>query len=456
MSIFIAFGLLGIVTQITKAINLKEAASFSKVEYDSQLVPVKDAQTGYYTFYTDEDFKVVQLTDIHIGGGFMSYKKDGWAINAVANMITAEKPDLVIATGDIAYPVPFQAGTFDNKTGLKTFATVMESLGVYWTFCFGNHDTEAYSYYSSEKITKWIGEQDYQYCLYEPGENAGKAMGWGNQVINVENSKGLISRSFILMDSHSYIQGDIFGIQWWYDNIHTEQTLWYSDVINDLNIANGEAWSALSGEQITELSTDVGLSPEETQERYRVVDSIMFYHIPITEFNHAYKLYKANGYTNVDNGEKKVTWHSTKTGFGENIGENEADNPEKPWNYGAPLFIAVNDDNMYETICSVKSTQAMFFGHDHTNNFAMDFYDYESDYSVTFAYGMSIDYLAYDGISKQGYQRGCTVIETDSAGEFDFWYENYYQDKYKIYKSDNADDFTKTPGKTVEGTLIGA
>ena len=34
------------------------------------------------------------------------------ALNAVAAMVTAEKPDLVIVTGDIAYPVPFQAGTF--------------------------------------------------------------------------------------------------------------------------------------------------------------------------------------------------------------------------------------------------------------------------------------------------------------------------------------------------------
>ena len=48
---------------------------------------------------------------------------------------------------------------------------------------------------------------------------------------------------------------------------------------------------------------------------------------------------------------------------------------------------------------------------------------------VRLTYGMSIDYLAYIGISKEGSQRGCTVI-TYNDSEFDCVAENYYQDKY--------------------------
>ncbi|MEE1246626.1 MAG: metallophosphoesterase, partial [Acutalibacteraceae bacterium] len=82
--------------------------------------------------------------DIHIGGGLFSLKKDAKAMNAVAAMITAEKPDLVVLTGDMVYPVPFQAGTFNNEISTKLLITLMEKLGVYYTVCFGNHDSEAY------------------------------------------------------------------------------------------------------------------------------------------------------------------------------------------------------------------------------------------------------------------------------------------------------------------------
>ena len=125
--------------------NIEKIAAFESAAKENQLVPEKDAN-GNWTFTTDEDFKVLQLTDVHIGGGFMSLKKDAMALNAVAAMIKAEKPDLVIATGDVSYPVPFQAGTFNNLSSAKVFAALMEQLGVYWTLGFGNHDTEAYSY----------------------------------------------------------------------------------------------------------------------------------------------------------------------------------------------------------------------------------------------------------------------------------------------------------------------
>ncbi|MBQ6600392.1 MAG: hypothetical protein IIX36_01990, partial [Clostridia bacterium] len=74
--------------------NIRKAEAYQKVSYENQLVPEKD-KNGYHTFVTDKELKVMQLTDVHIGGGFMSSKKDSMAMNAVAAMITAEKPDLV-------------------------------------------------------------------------------------------------------------------------------------------------------------------------------------------------------------------------------------------------------------------------------------------------------------------------------------------------------------------------
>ena len=111
----------------TKAL-LKQGSSVAKVEYTehTQLTPTKDAD-GYYSFTKEDgrDFKIVQLTDVHIGGGCFSSQKDAWAMNAVATMVRAEQPDLVIVTGDIAYPVPFQAGTFNNLHATQIFSNMM-------------------------------------------------------------------------------------------------------------------------------------------------------------------------------------------------------------------------------------------------------------------------------------------------------------------------------------------
>ena len=68
----------------------------------------------------------------------------------------------------------------------------------------------------------------------------------------------------------------------------------------------------------------------------------------------------------------------------------------------------------------------MFNGHDHLNNFVMEYK------GVTFSYGYSIDYMAYSNIASKGYQRGCTVIVLDAENPLDVnvTHENYYQKKY--------------------------
>ncbi len=76
----------------------KKAASFNTVKIENQLIPQKD-ENGYRTFTTDKNFKVLHLTDVHIGGGWMSIDEDAKTPNTAAAMVTAEKPDLVIVTG---------------------------------------------------------------------------------------------------------------------------------------------------------------------------------------------------------------------------------------------------------------------------------------------------------------------------------------------------------------------
>ena len=187
--------------------NTNKAQSFPEVGCN---LKYENAGNGVWNIYSDKELKVLQLTDVHIGAGWMSIRKDSMALNAVAAMISAEKPDLVVVTGDIAYPVPFQAGTFNNKTSAKMFATLMEKLGVYWTFAFGNHDTEAYSYFSRKQISEFYSSGKYPHCIFEPGPD--DVDGYCNQIFNIINSADQIDYFIIFFIIHQSIAGKIAAL----------------------------------------------------------------------------------------------------------------------------------------------------------------------------------------------------------------------------------------------------
>ena len=387
------------VTKISIKANTEKANSFETVQYENQLVPEKD-ENGFWTFTTDRDFKVLQLTDVHIGGGWMSKKTDAMALNAVASMVTAEKPDLVIITGDTAYPVPFQAGTFNNLSSAKIFATLMEKLGVYWVLSFGNHDTEAYSYYSREDISKFYEGEDMKHCLFQTGDD--EVDGYGNQVINIKNSKGIITQSLYLFDSHSYINGDVLGLRWQYDNIHQSQVDWYKNTVNALN------------EQNQKKLDELGIKEKSD------IKSAAFFHIPLDEQREAWYEYANNNFEDTEN----VKLVYGVAGEGNKI-----------------VYSGVGEDELFETMLELGSTKAVFVGHDHYNNFSIDYK------GIRLTYGMSVDYLAYPGIYKIGSQRGCTIINFAPDGSFECNQESYYQEKYESL-------YTKEPVEMQEITQV--
>lgn len=385
-----ATGVCTIINSVGNKGNLTLATSFEPVKYDAQLVPEKDAD-GDWCFTTDEDFRVVQLTDVHLGGGFLSLSKDASSLTAVATMLKKEAPDLVIVTGDVAYPVPFQAGTFNNLTGAKLFANLMEDLGVYWTLCYGNHDTEAYSFYTREDISEFYTGGEFPHCLFTVGPE--EVDGCGNQIIKVKNTDGVITQAFVVLDSHSYTDGDYFGIQWKYDNLHENQIEWYKNRIEAMNAENKEQIASLDAKK-TKAYKDL-----------ETVKSLMFFHIPLTEFKTAWEEFAANGYQDTDD-VKYVTGM---------VGET-----------GKAIYCGIGEDDMFETIQELGSTKAVICGHDHFNNFTVNYK------GVDLCYGNSVDYLAYIGINKKGSQRGCGLITVSPDG-------GYTIEKFNLYQSGRYD-----------------
>ncbi|MBE6751288.1 MAG: hypothetical protein E7556_02050 [Ruminococcaceae bacterium] len=372
------FAVTSLITTVGKNSNMKKIESFEQVKIENRIVPVED-ENGYWTFTTDRDFKVVQLTDVHIGAGFMSHFKDLKALNAVAAMVTAEKPDLVIVTGDIAYPVPPQAGTDDNLASAKMFASLMEKLGIYWTVTFGNHDTEIYSDYDRAEIAEFYENGGFKYCLFKSGLE--DVDGYGNNIINIKNSKGEITQSIFTFDSHSYLRHDILGFGHGYENIRESQVEWYRNCVEELTAYN---------KSVSDMKNPV---PSSTA----------FFHIPLTEYRDAWYEYVKNDFKDTEN-VKFI--HGV-------AGED-----------GVIVFTGEGEDALFETMLELGSTKGIFCGHDHENNFSIEYK------GIQLSYGMSIDYLAYIGISKVGAQRGCKVITYSPDGSFTSQNENYYQDKY--------------------------
>ena len=407
--VLVFFGICALCSWVGYTGNFDYIATIEAIDYDSPftLISYEDSDTGYYEFVAESEkdsFRVLHLTDVHIGAGAFSAEKDRWAIEAVSETVRRVKPDLVIVTGDMAYPVPFQAGTFNNKREAEMFASMMERLGVYWTITFGNHDTEIYSLYDRDDIAAEVySDPKWEHCLFREGPTdiAGK----GNDVIvvrhpttdgveivdaasyeaNVGSTK--ISQALVTIDSHSYTDGDYFGIAWKYDNIHQDQIDWYAREMDRLTEMNG-------GEQVKNL---------------------VFFHIPLTEYGVYWNEYKDNGH------EDTANVHYVQGKAGES---------------GEKSFPGVNDCLTFETMLT-HGGQGTFCGHDHYNTFAIDVKATTKDADgndvtgvIRLSYGMSIDYLAYVGIASDIEQRGGQEIRIDADGGF--------ATRHWVYQGDDA------------------
>ncbi len=386
LTLAVIFGTITLLN-VKNAEEMKEYIDTFKTEkLDNALTPSTDEHGNSY-FTTDGDFKVLHLTDIHLGGGFLNNETDKKSINAVAAMVEAEDPDLIIVTGDISYAIGL-GGTINNEHAHSMFIRLMENLGVYWTVTFGNHDTEPYNYYSRRSVADMYADEALTYCLF--GHSSEGISGEGNHVINVKNSSGEVTRSLFMIDSHSYVRQDLIGglidsLAWNYDVIKQDQVDWYEDMI----------------------------------ELYSPKSSLAFFHIPVYEVKDAYDEFVGNGRADTDN----VKW----------LGGHDGEKGD------VVVYASESEmgDQLFEKALELGNTKGFFFGHDHFNNFVLDYQ------GILFSYGYSIDYIAYDDIGEKGYQRGCTVITLTPDGEFgadDIVHENYYQDKYQpLYEKETVD-----------------
>lgn len=237
---------LGVVGAVGLPANRAYAASLTPVENRGRTPSLED---GVWHFDMEEDFKILQLSDLHLVSSALGVKNDRKALEAINQLVHRARPDLVILTGDISYPFSVLSGSSDNLAQAKLFCTAMESLGVPYAVALGNHDSESGSRASREELGTFYQSQPN--CLFL---NEGLALsGVGNYAIHLDGENGTVM-ALMVLDSNDYVD-NIFH----YDRIHDDQVAWFRDHLLDLAETEG-----------------------------RTVPSLAFFHIPLPEYEEAW------------------------------------------------------------------------------------------------------------------------------------------------------------------------
>ncbi len=378
-------------------------SSFEPVDYSGvdRVVPEVDPETGYYTFTTDRDLKIMMLTDIHLGGGFWSREKDRKTVYEIITMLQKEKPDLVILDGDNTFAVPGPVynggGTLNNYMAARDVISIFNHEGVYFSTVFGNHDTEVFDYTGRQKLGELYMKDKFQYCIFDQNyTDGGDLPSVTNQIIVVKNTKGDITKALLLVDSNAYVDNSIQAVlDWNYDIIRDDTVDWAASSIKALG------------------------SPE----------TVAFFHIPTSEFRIAYEELDANG------------WKDTKdTKYISGVWDELIDGTtgSRIWHGGITQEVPLADiDKFFETLGpdGMKVLEACYCGHDHVNNAWVNYK------GVDLLYGYSIDNLAYSDINYSGLQRGATIITIAADGKRTTDYKNAYID-YGVPADEFVDVYT--------------
>ncbi len=310
--------------------------------------------------YDTGAFKILNATDMHLDE---DYDLNDKTLQFFVNQIRDEKPDLVIFTGDVILSKYQQIDAIQ-------FGQLMEKMGVYWAYVFGNHEARAEKEYFKYLIFKSI--TDFPHCISKFGNP--ELFGYGNFIINIMNSETELRQSLVCLDSgrdmcEPHLTNDNIPQEirerGGYDYIKPSQIEWYKNEITELREEYGEA------------------------------KNMLYMHIPIKEYEEVFK----------DSGDNL---HFVPTGKADILyGAQYESIGSSPYNSG--LFSAMKE----------MSAQAIFAGHDHVNDWAAI---YDGIYLVYNQCGGYNCYTMgdYKGLTwdEKDWQQGVTVTEIENDGSF--------------------------------------
>ena len=151
-------------------------------------------------------FKIVQLTDLHYKLGVKASQQ---ALDCIREMVTEEKPDLVMVTGDLIYSMP-------ADSTLSVVLSTLSSLGVPFAITFGNHDYD----FKAPSAALYAQMQKTSHCVMPVQQ--GKNLDYSLPVMSSNGKRTAAVLYCIDTHNRSSIAG-VDGYQW----ITQSQITWY-------------------------------------------------------------------------------------------------------------------------------------------------------------------------------------------------------------------------------------
>lgn len=268
---------------------------------------------GFYSIRKKDDkpFKVLQLTDIHIGGGYMSRHEDMQALSIMYGTIKSTKPDLIVITGDVACARAHIALSRNNLNSFRIVTNMLEKIGIPYAITFGNHDCDGRTTHKRREISEYIMSREHSVMV--TNEEIEIITGFSNYLVKLRNKNGRLNSVLFMLDSNEYITYDQKKT---YDYIHNDQVEWYEKETNRINEKEG-----------------------------RKVSSHLFFHIPIREYIEAW-----NAVINAD--KSAVYYYGSRD---------------------ESISCSKIDCQLFEKALELGSTKGIFCGHDHLNDFSVSY-----------------------------------------------------------------------------------
>lgn len=293
--------------------------------YSSDRLKQIDNETFAMRISENREFRILQLTDLHLGFGFISGSRDRLAMDAVRKIIEMSKPDLIVLTGDLIFPFWPKTGTCNNRRQAQKLTAFLDDFEIPYTMVFGNHDCELGSACNKEELAELYKRG--RYCIFTEGRK--ELTGVGNFLIELVDHAGKLLLPLVMLDSNMYGEGGWFFSG--FDRIREDQTDWCMERLTILK------------------QEDPGMK------------AMAFFHMPPREFREAYEKMKL--------GDKSVVYqHGSIAEKNEYLGISR---------FESTFFARAVENGVIKWI---------FCGHDHFNTLSLIYQGIQMTYGMSIDY----------------------------------------------------------------------
>lgn len=202
-----------------------------------------------------EKISILQIADIHIGSGFLSWYFDRKSIIRLYNLVKRKNPDLIVSTGDNVMSIPIISGTINNKRATTLFIALMEKTSTPWTTCLGNHENEIFSKINREEISKMYEDKCLEYCLYN------SQYGISNHILSFFDGKFKLG----FLDSGRTHESDLTASKKRYGCMKEDVAAWF---IENLKNSSGILFCHIPFAAFNDLNNREGVQGEPVSSPY--------------------------------------------------------------------------------------------------------------------------------------------------------------------------------------------